>query len=230
MRVLAVDTSSDLGSVCVVDNGEVLGEIRLACSIQHSERLFRSIEFIFRYLPFTLDGIDLFTSARGPGSFTGLRVGLAAMSGFAAANGKSGAGVSTLEALAWRSDLIDTPIAPMVDARRGEVYAAVYRRLGDALIEERPPEVIAPENWYASLPAGPLNFCGGGALRYRSGIVRTDRPEWKLHPMDLYLASTVAELGARPDCGPLEPLYIRRTEAELAREQHESVAGSNTKS
>ena len=128
MLVLAVDTSSERGSVCVTDRGEVLGEIRLASSIQHSERLFRSIEFLFEYLPFALKDIDIFAAARGPGSFTGLRVGIAAMEGFVAAHGKQGAGVTTLEALAWKTGIHDTLIAPMIDARRGDVYAAVYRR------------------------------------------------------------------------------------------------------
>ena len=127
MRVLAVDTSSERGSVCVMEGHErsecepgrakqgihepsecesdrakqvieVLGEIRIASSIQYSERLFRSIEFLFHYLPFELSGIDLFAAACGPGSFTGLRVGLAAMEGFVMAHRKPGAGVTTLPA------------------------------------------------------------------------------------------------------------------------------------
>src|SRR5579864_6046571 len=129
MRVLAVDTSSQRGSVCVTDCGEVLGEIRLASSIQHSERLFRSVEFIFQYLSFSLGDIDIFAVARGPGSFTGLRVGISAMEGFAAAHQRRGAGVTTLQALAWKTGLCDALIAPMIDARRGDVYGAVYRRI-----------------------------------------------------------------------------------------------------
>src|SRR5215510_422492 len=125
MRVLAVDTSSERGSVCATADQEVLGEVRLASSVQYSERLFRSIEFLFRYLPFQLSDIDLFVAARGPGSFTGLRVGLAAMEAFAFAYGKGGAGVSTLEALAWKAGIRDVLIAPTVDARRGEVYGAL---------------------------------------------------------------------------------------------------------
>src|SRR5438477_8124226 len=147
MRVLAVDTSSERGSVCVTDSGEVLGEIRLASSIQHSERLFRSIEFLFQYLPFSLNEIDAFAAARGPGSFTGLRVGIAAMEGFAAANQKRGAGIATLQSLAWKTAVSDALIAPMIDARRGDIYGAVYRRMRtaeafDTLIEEQPPIVL----------------------------------------------------------------------------------------
>src|SRR5215831_12173931 len=142
MRVLAVDTSSERGSVCVAQDTQVLGEVRIASSIQYSERLFRSIEFLFHYLPFQLSDIDLFVSARGPGSFTGLRVGLAAMEAFVAAQGKRGAGVTTLEALAWKTGIRNAPIVSMIDARRGDVYGAVYWRKeteggsGDTLVEE----------------------------------------------------------------------------------------------
>src|SRR2546425_5029892 len=128
MRVLAVDTSSERGSICVTDRNEILGEIRLASSIQHSERLFRCIELLFQYLPFQLQDIDIFAAARGPGSFTGLRVGIAAMQGFVAAHRQQGAGVTTLEALAWKTGIHDALVAPMIDARRGDIYGAVYRR------------------------------------------------------------------------------------------------------
>jgi tRNA threonylcarbamoyladenosine biosynthesis protein TsaB len=219
MRVLAVDTSSERGSVCITDNGDVLGEVRLASSVQYSERLFRSIEFLFQYLTFGLPEIDVFAAARGPGSFTGLRVGLAAMEAFGAAHSKRGAGISTLEALAWKSEIRDVLIAPAIDARRGDVYGGLYRRTSghsDGLVEERPPVVLKPAEWIASLPREPLVFCGDGAYRYRSLIA--ERPEWRIHQMDLYLASTIAELAAMPNSGPLAPLYVRKTDAEIALE------------
>src|SRR5687768_13691628 len=139
MRILAVDTSSERGSICISDSGEVVGEVRLSASLQHSERLFASIEFLFKYLPFQLSDVDLFVAGRGPGSFTGLRVGLAAIEGFAAAFEKSGAGVSTLEAVAWSAGETASLIASTIDARRGEVYGGLYRRRNNELIEERAP-------------------------------------------------------------------------------------------
>jgi tRNA threonylcarbamoyladenosine biosynthesis protein TsaB len=220
MRVLAVDTSSERGSVCVVDGREILGEVRIASSIQYSERLFRSIEFLFHYLPFQLSDIDLFAAAAGPGSFTGLRVGLAAMEGFIAAHAhkKRGVGVTTLQALAWKTGLCDVLIAPMIDARRGDIYGALYRRArnSDALVEVAPPVVLKPAEWLCSLPRKPLIFCGDAAIRYRSSI--EEQPEWTVHSMDLYLASTIAELAATSNSGPLAPLYVRKADAEIARE------------
>ena len=228
MRILAVDTSSERGSVCITDNDSVLGEIRLASSVQHAERLFRSVEFLLDSLPITLADIDLFVSSRGPGSFTGLRVGLAAMDGFAAAHAKPGAGVSTLEALAWKTSVENDLISAVIDARRGEVYAALYRRVSNVLVEERPPAVLKPELWFASLPDTRIHFCGDGALKYQSFI---DRPDWVFCNMDLYLAVTMASLAATAHCGPLEPLYVRRTDAETALEaRHDSAGGPSPKS
>ena len=199
-----------------MEAGQVLGEVRLACSVQHSERLFSSIDFLFRYTTFTLADVDLFVAARGPGSFTGLRIGLAAMEGFAAAHGKPGAGVSTLEALAWKSGIEGRWLAPVIDARRGEVYGAVFKRQGDTLEEIVPASVMSPEEWFSSLPTNEIIFCGDGSLRYRDFI---KNEAWSLHEMDLYIASAVGRLAAFPNCGPLAPLYVRRTEAEVAREQ-----------
>ena len=223
MRILAVDTSSVHGSVCVAAEDRILGEIRLASSMQHTERLFRALEFLFQQLPFSLSDVDLFVAARGPGSFTGLRVGLAAMEGFASAHGKTAAGVTTLEALAWKAGISDALVVPIIDARRGDIYSAVYRRTGNSLIEEQSAVVLKPAEWLASLPRQPLVFCGDGANRYRSEIVR--QRGWDVHAMDLYLASAIAELAVTANCGPLEPLYVRKTDAEIARE---SIVGPNS--
>lgn len=219
MRILAVDTSSERGSVCFAEGRDVLGEVRLSSSIQHSERLFRSIEFLLGYLPFGLSDVDLFVAARGPGSFTGLRVGLAAVEGFVAAHRKPGAGVSGLQALAWKAGPRDQLIVPTVDARRGEVYGAMYRRVGDQLIEEHPPIVLKPAEWWSVLPQRALIFCGDGAARYRTEIEAVNG--WTVQEMDLYLASAIAEMAATGNASPLEPLYVRRTDAEIAREDRE---------
>lgn len=143
------------------------------------------------------------------------------MEGFVAAEKKRGAGVTTLEALAWKAGIGDALVAPMIDARRGDIYGALYRRQHtaepiDTLVEEQPPLVLKPAEWLASLPKQPLIFCGDGALRYRSLI--EEQPQWTIHSMDLYMASTIAELAATPNSGPLAPMYVRKADAEIARE------------
>lgn len=229
MRILAVDTSSEWGSVCIAEGGTILGEIRLRRSVQHSDRLFRSVDFLLKSVPFGLADIDLFVAARGPGSFTGLRIGLAAMEAFAAAQGKRGAGISTLEALAWKCGITERWIAPVIDARRGEVYGAVYCLDSyGALVEVRPPAVMSPDRWFASLPESEIVFCGDGAQRYQDLLTH---PNWYLNEVDPYLAAALVELAVLPNSGPLSPLYVRRTEAEINRERrYESLTSPNPKS
>ena len=221
MRILSVDTSSVHGSVAVFNDGEIVGEVRLASSIQHSERLFRSLEFLFAHVGFGLADIDLFVAARGPGSFTGLRVGLAAVQGFVTACKKPGAGVSTLRALAWLVRSTDRLLAPAIDARRGAVYAGVYRWTGRELVEEQPPVVLKPAEWLSRLPREPVVLCGDGAHRYREEIM----PEagWTVAPGPFYLAAAMAEMAEAGLAEALEPLYIRSPDAQVRREvPHES--------
>jgi len=228
MRILSVDTSSERGSMCITHNDVVLGEIRLASSGQQAEQFFRSVEFLLKSIPLTLADIDLFVAGRGPGSFTGLRVGLAAMEGFAAAHGQRGVGISTLEALAWKTGIENDLIAPLIDARRGEVYGGLYRRVGNELVEELAPSALKPDQWLAALPDRRIYLCGDGAVRYRSFV---NRPNWLFYDMDLYLAVTMAHLAATTEQGPLQPLYVRKTDAETALEaRNEGVAGPRPKS
>jgi tRNA threonylcarbamoyladenosine biosynthesis protein TsaB len=215
MRILAADTSSQHGSICVAEAGDVVAEVRLT-SLQQAAQLFRSLDFLFKSISMSLAEIDLFVAARGPGSFTGVRVGIAAMEGFAAAHGRKSIGISTLQAIAWKTGLKEVLLSPLIDARRGDIYGALYRRRGEELVEERSPVVLKPAEWLSSLPDGAIVFCGDGAVRYRAII--EERRDSSIHAMDLFLAGAIAELALTPACGSLEPLYIRKTDAEIARE------------
>ena len=216
MNVLAVDTSSDRGSVAITGGGEVLGEVRLVSSIQHSERLFRSIDFLFDHVNITIQDIDVFAAARGPGSFTGLRVGLAAVEGFAFANDKLSVGVSTLAAMAWQVGEPNTPLAPMLDARRGEVYCALFERRGEELVELRHPVVLKPAEWFSCLTERRVLFCGKDV----SDAFPTDHPRgWKVVSIDPYLSATIARMASTPNREPLEPLYVRKSGAEVRRNE-----------
>ena len=216
MNVLALDTSSEKGSVAITGDGEVLGEVRLVSSIQHSERLFRSIDFLFDHVDITIEDIDVFAAARGPGSFTGLRVGLAAVEGFAFANDKPSVGVSTLAAMAWQVGEPNTPLAPMLDARRREFYCALFERQGEELVELRQPAVLKPAEWFACLPVSRVLFCGSAV----SDAFPTDRPrEWEVVSIDPYLSATIARMAPTSNREPLEPLYIRKFSAEAEKNE-----------
>lgn len=220
MNVLAVDTSSERGSVAITSDGEVLGEVRLVSSIQHSERLFRSINFLFQHVAITIEDIDVFAAARGPGSFTGLRVGLAAIEGFSFANKKPSVGVSTLAAMAWQVKESNIPLAPMLDARRGEFYCALFERQGEELVVLREPVVQKPAEWFSCVPTSRVIFCVGNSSET---LFPTDHPSgWEVAAIDPYLSPTIARLALTSNREPLEPLYVRKANAEAKKNEGSS--------
>jgi tRNA A37 threonylcarbamoyladenosine modification protein TsaB len=103
----------------------------------------------------------------------------------------------------------------MIDARRGEVYCAVYRREGDELIEVAAPAVLQPGELFQTVGDGPLVFCGPGAEAHRTAIEQRSR--WRLEPGSGDLARTLARMVTRAHREPLEPLYVRKTSAEIER-------------
>ncbi len=220
MNILAVDTGSEHGSAAVRMGGAVVAEIRPETSLQYSEHLFESIDALLDQAGIPLDDIDLFAAVRGPGSFTGLRVGLAAMDGFAFARGKETAGVSALAALAWQVGAVNGSIVPILDARRGEIYGAVYERRGEELVEVTPAAVLQPAEWLRTLSGDAKYFCGGGAEIHR--ILIETHEEWTVVQVSPYLAATIAEMVDRGNGEALEPLYIRRTAAEIHRMKAQS--------
>jgi tRNA threonylcarbamoyladenosine biosynthesis protein TsaB len=140
MLILAVDTSTRTGSAAVLRDSEVLAEVSGYEETPYSSRLFRDIALLQDRANFRLHQVDVFAVAAGPGSFTGLRVGLTAVKAWAEVHGKPIAAVSGLEAIAAESLAGETPsvppahfIAPFLDARRGQIFGAIYRRIpGDA--------------------------------------------------------------------------------------------------
>jgi tRNA threonylcarbamoyladenosine biosynthesis protein TsaB len=140
MLILAVDTSTRTGSAAILRDAEVLAEVSGYEETPYSSRLFRDIALLQDRANFRLDQVDVFAVAAGPGSFTGLRVGLTAVKAWAEVHGKPIAAVSGLEAIAAEYLTWDGPspsdahfVAPFLDARRGQIFGAIYRRIpGDA--------------------------------------------------------------------------------------------------
>ena len=211
MKVLAVDTTSERESVALADGSVVVAEVRLRAD-GHSRQLVPAIEFVLRASGTLAREIEGYAVTMGPGSFTGVRVGLSTVQGFALAAGRPCLGVSTLDVLAATIAGEAPTLVPMVDAARaGQVFAAVHdadgRRRGDA-------ESVAAEEIVARL-TGPLAVVGDGAERYGAEI-RSRRPDVLFPRRDLYLAGTLARLaaprlaageGTAP--GALRPLYLR---------------------
>jgi len=172
----------------------------------------------------SLADVDVFAVARGPGSFTGLRIGIATMQGLAFAAGKPLVGISGLDALARIGEAQSTglPVATWVDAWRGEVYAALY----DRGREIEAPVVADPAAWLARVASRPALFIGDGAATFRDTILAAcagtcrvaDAPAPLLAGTIAKLAHDAVSAGASPSPHAIRPLYVRRTDAELARD------------
>ena len=225
MRVLAVDTTGAHGSVAVVGGGELEGLIGIReTSPRHAESLLPAIDHLLRRLSVELEDLDGFAVAVGPGSFTGLRIGIAAVEGLSFATGKPAAGVSALEATAFRFRYLDGLIVSMIEAYRGEIYGAAYRARAGDLHLEAGPECTGAARFLASLPEPPPSLVAGtGLLRHREEVA-IHAPGAFLAAPSLFIGEEVARLGvamleageAAP-LGSLAPLYIRPADAERNR-------------
>jgi tRNA threonylcarbamoyladenosine biosynthesis protein TsaB len=225
MRVLAVDTATKSCSVAIAEGEELLAEMTLVSGETHSRHLARLIETLVRNAGHSLDRIEGFAVARGPGSFTGLRIGISTVKGLAVAGNRPVVGVSTLAALAWQTGPTDHLICPMIDARRKEIYAALYRWGPDAPALVSGEQVATPKAVVAAIEQ-PCIFVGNGASAYRPLIGETARCRAVFVPAALnsIRAATIAMLGARRLCAGqpddverLVPTYLRRSDAEIKR-------------
>jgi tRNA threonylcarbamoyl adenosine modification protein YeaZ len=151
--ILALDTSSPAGSVAILRDDLTLGVISTRAEENYSSRMFRHLEFLLTDLSLKLDDFDVFAVSAGPGSFTGLRVGLAATKGWAEVYRKPVVGVSALEAVAFQARGGDTVLVPALDARRGQIYFGVYRTVEAGLALDGEEFVVTPEEFAGKLGA-----------------------------------------------------------------------------
>ncbi len=225
MKVLGIDTSTMLGGIALLDEQMLIAETRLNVKVSHSERLMSEVALCLERTGLTLHDIDVFALAIGPGSFTGLRVGVSTVKGLAYATGKPVTAVSTLEAFAWNAAFCRHPVCPLLDARKKEVYGAVYRWT-DTGFEPLIPEGAYPVRALVQKLDEPTLFLGEGAVLYRSDIVDAagERAIFGTPEMMAPSPAHVAQLGlsnARNgifiDPAHLVPSYCRRSEAEKSK-------------
>lgn len=231
MRVLGVETSTLTGAAALLEGDTVVAECRLNLAVTHSERLLPAIDHVLASAGRTLAEVDGLAVALGPGSFTGLRIGVSTMKSLAYAARKPLVGVPTLDALAWSLPFAAHPVCPILDAKKGEVYAALYRTDGGRLERLWDARAVAPEALAAALAGempGPVVFLGDGVAPFAPLLRRVLGADARFAPPAQRLPSavTVAELGhaalergESADPATLVPLYLRRWEAELGRER-----------
>jgi tRNA threonylcarbamoyladenosine biosynthesis protein TsaB len=223
MLILAVDTTTPSGSVALLEEETLLGEACVESAATHSARLLRSIDFLLGAHGRDVKAVDAFAVAAGPGSFTGIRIGVGAVKALAFASARPVAPVSTLTALAAKlvggaEDLI----CPLLDAKKEEIYAALYEARDGGLAEIVPQGAYAPDAFFARLPAGrSIAFIGGGLDAYRDMLLARVGDGARFPRRSSFVAAEVARLGAAliregrgVDAAALEPIYYRRSQAE----------------
>lgn len=223
MRILAVDTSTRSCSVAIVSGSDLLAEITSGNGQTHSRHLMAMIDSALHLAGLDLSAVDGLAFTRGPGSFTGLRIGISTILGLAAATGKPVAGISGLDALALQAAAPDIAVCPLIDGRRNEVYFACYRWIGGEMVRESAEQVLPPEKAVAAL-TGPVLFIGNGALLFGSMIRERMGDAARFSPdcQHTLRASTVAwisrrrfEAGDVDDIYNIQPMYIRRPDAKI---------------
>ncbi|MBI1749075.1 MAG: tRNA (adenosine(37)-N6)-threonylcarbamoyltransferase complex dimerization subunit type 1 TsaB [Acidobacteria bacterium] len=229
MLVLAVDTSSASGSLAVLRDEQLLGVICTTGEENYSSRMFRQLEILLGELQLKLPEFDLYAVVAGPGSFTGLRVGLAAVKGLAEVHGRPIVAVSALEAVAVQSSAPGAWVAPVLDARRGQVFGALYERVPQGLRryqDERVETLREFLAWLASefrenIQGVPAFVSPKPALLYFEieGSAFVNSPVGQASPV---LAPLIGQIGLERarrgevvDALHLDANYIRRSDAEL---------------
>lgn len=231
MLTLAFESSAKAASVALVEDGRLISQYSQCSALTHSRTLLPMAEDMLKNAELKLAKIDLFAVAHGPGSFTGIRIGVSTVKGLAWAAGKPCVGVSTLEAMAWHGLAAGGYICPVMDARRSQVYNALFK-IEDGkpqrLCEDRPIALADLAGELQSLDT-PVFLVGDGAELAESflssqGIACTIAPE-NLRWQSAWGVAMAARDKEPGNADSLLPVYLRLSQAE--RERQERLAGES---
>lgn len=220
MKILAIDTSTTVCSVCVLDREEIVAEYSTAGGKTHSERLMPAIEMLFTHLDFDISAMNGIAVIHGPGSFTGLRIALSVVKGLAFALQVPVVAASALEIAALQLPA-DGLICPALDARRHEIFTCLYEKKAGALQLLVEPKSIDPVAWSAEIPKAPVTFCGPGAHLYWH-LLRNHSGSQLVYPAQLTLAPSLAQFSSEKfrkgeviQAKDLKAAYLRPSDAEI---------------
>lgn len=225
--ILILDTATTAGSVALCRGERLLAEMVVDSSLSHSDQLLQQVERILADQQRSLAEISAFGVIDGPGSFTGLRVGVAAAKGLARACQRPLYGFSALQLLAAALPFATLPVCALIDARKKEVYAATFSTATGSPVLLDQPGVLPPQRFLETMTA-PALFIGNGAVLYRDLIIARFGPlatfaPWPLHtPRASSAAPHILQrlrAGEKGDAALLLPRYIRPSDAEIAQQK-----------
>jgi tRNA threonylcarbamoyladenosine biosynthesis protein TsaB len=228
MKILALETSGPAGGAALLDGDRLRGEYTLNILATHSERVMTAVDRLLDDAGWRTADLEGLALAVGPGSFTGLRIGIATVQGLALALGLPIAAVPTLDGLAATLPFASLPVCPILDARKGEVYASLYRWDGHAMHREWDYVALTPEDLAQRLTE-PVIVVGDGAARIDSPFAHPAPPA-RRSPSPACVAQfghamLAAGSGVAP--GEIRPIYLRPSEAELRA--REKIAATDTR-
>ena len=230
MKILALETSAKTASAAVVTEGKVLGVTSVTAGLTHSQTVLPLADALLKGVSASLQELDGFAVSTGPGSFTGLRIGISAVKGLAQGLGKSCAGVSTLEGLAWNFQGLSYTVCPVMDARCGQVYASLFWVNGGApkrLWEDMAIPLTALREKLQSVEGDVILVGDGAELAFSalsdSGKVLLSPPALRYQSAASVGFAALSRFAAGEAASPAEllPAYLRLPQAErelLARE------------
>lgn len=226
MLILGIESATPVASVALADERGLVGENTLNIGLTHSEQLLPMLDQLLQQTRCSLEDVAAIGISSGPGSFTGLRIGMATAKGLAQSRGIPVLGIPTLEAMAWQQSGTAGLVSAMQNARRNQIYGALYRwkyegeGLFPVLEEVIPAEAAAPEEWAMRLAEWdePVALMGDGAIVYEAAWRKVLGNRAQILPSYLGIArgSFVAlaarerfQAGQRQDFYKIKPLYIR---------------------
>lgn len=223
MNILAIDTSALTASAAVLSGDKLAGEISTTTALTHSQTIMPMIDELLKKINMDITDIDLFACSEGPGSFTGLRIGIGTIKGLAYGLEKKVVGVSTLEALAHNIAFTDYVISPVMDARRGQVYNALYKWKNGKLECVCAPRALSVEELCSELTENTV-FVGDGVRVYCDKILQLLGEKAHFAPPQhaLQRAASVAYAALNKkaiDAASLTAVYLRKPQAEREREE-----------
>ncbi len=232
MKILSVDTSSNVATVAVTDDEKLVCEILVNTKKTHSQTLMPMIDSALKQSELEISNIDLIASANGPGSFTGLRIGVSAVKGFAHALDIPVVGVSILTAMAYNLPFCEYTISPILDARRNQVYNAVYEWNDGEINEIQAPRALSVDELIDEFLSSDKKvvFLGDGVsvhkeyIREKLGEKAVFAPVSANEQRASGLAAAAKKLydeGKAISCYELAPIYLRKPQAERELEEKE---------
>lgn len=226
MKILAVDTATRIAGAAVLDDNSLLAESWLNTGRTHSQKFMPLLSGMLKNLDLTMQEIDCFAVTVGPGSFTGLRIGIATVQGFVLATGKPAVSIVTLDALAENLPGCAGLVCPILDARKDEVYTAFYRWQSGRMVRLGDYRAISPDELAREIKkqSEPAVFLGDGVHRYQTSLseVLGEQASFAqgtgnfLHPSAVALLGREKYLrGEITDGSRIKPMYLRASEAEV---------------